>query len=224
MVDTQIHPRVQTRYTRAVNLPRDFRPGGLGISGYQATPLVLQTLGRVMASLRGEVPGRAFSILGPYGAGKSAFGVFLSTFASYSPQARASVLAAHCATSYDPTLLNGPTLLPILIGGNNSSLRPTIMHALFATLHANVLMRQQQPALLAALDAAQHNIEVTPQEVAAWVEHANQAVVDAKAADGMLLMVDELGQYLNHAARHGDERDLFVLQALAEAAKVSRGV
>jgi|GEM_PF-5869948 len=45
MTDTLAMLPVATRYTRAVHIERDFVVGEPALAGYQATPLVLQTLG-----------------------------------------------------------------------------------------------------------------------------------------------------------------------------------
>lgn len=68
---------IAPRYMRSVHLLRDWLPQGVGIRDYQITPLVLHTAERIIAGLSPEAPSRAFSLIGPYGAGKSAFGVFL---------------------------------------------------------------------------------------------------------------------------------------------------
>lgn len=39
---------VAGRYTRAVHIERDFATGIPALAGYQAPPLVLQTLGRIL--------------------------------------------------------------------------------------------------------------------------------------------------------------------------------
>jgi hypothetical protein len=45
MTDTLDMLPVATRYTRAVQIERDFGAGEQALAGYQATPLVVQTLG-----------------------------------------------------------------------------------------------------------------------------------------------------------------------------------
>jgi len=68
------------RYTRSIHLVRDFANDRIGVRDYQATPLVLQTTERILEGLTPDGTARAFSIIGPYGAGKSAFGVFLAHY------------------------------------------------------------------------------------------------------------------------------------------------
>ncbi|HEU4326450.1 MAG TPA: hypothetical protein VFS21_25135 [Roseiflexaceae bacterium] len=217
MRDTSVSIRVAPRFTRSIHLQRDFGEGGLGISGYQVTPLVRQMLGRVLGGLRPDSAERAFSVVGPYGSGKSAFGVFLASYLSCLPADRASLLAAHGAPP-DQAYADGLRLLPVLVGGNTGALRPAVVRALHQSLVRQTSLCHQHPALIERLDALFHDLTVDPQQVAALVDQAAIAVRDSRIADGLLLVIDELGQYLNHIARDGDERDLFVLQTLAETA------
>jgi hypothetical protein len=58
--------------------------------------------------------------------------------------------------------------------------------------------------------------DLDPQQVADLVEEASALVAERTAFNGLALIIDELGQFLDYAGRAGDERDLFVLQTLAE--------
>jgi hypothetical protein len=88
MTDTLDLLPVATRYTRAVQIERDFVAGEQALAGYQATPLVLQTLGRILEGLQPTSTARAFSLTGVYGTGKSAFGLFLAHYLSSSYEVR----------------------------------------------------------------------------------------------------------------------------------------
>src|SRR5438477_9542012 len=66
---------VRSRFTRSVSLPRDWeRPDAL--DGYILTPSGRGILERLISSLDGTSPARAWSLTGPYGSGKSAFALF----------------------------------------------------------------------------------------------------------------------------------------------------
>src|SRR5262245_65454651 len=77
---------VAPRFTRAVHIRRDFRDLRYRLDGYQVTPLVRQAAGRIIAGLEGGSNERAFSVVGPFGSGKSAFGLFVAHFLQRSPQ------------------------------------------------------------------------------------------------------------------------------------------
>ncbi len=213
-------PRVEARYTRSVHLQRDFA-GRTSLAGYQVTPLVIQTIERIMAGLEPEATGRAFTLIGPYGAGKSAFGVFLAKFLSLTDQSRRTLVKDHAAQDLPqrPIIYKGRTLLPILVSGNNSSLRVALLLAAQSALHT--LKCPAAGPLLADLAAAAADPEVDPQHVTDVIERVSVIASEGKTYSGALLIIDELGQFLDYAARH-DQRDLFVLQTLAEMAARSQ--
>jgi reverse gyrase len=83
---------VAARYTRSVHLQRDFTNIRRTLSGYQVTPLVVLTLERIFSGLQPTSPARAFSIIGPYGSGKSAFGLFLAHYLRSDPSTRDRII------------------------------------------------------------------------------------------------------------------------------------
>jgi DNA helicase TIP49 (TBP-interacting protein) len=68
---------VNSLYTRSINLERDGEVSGIAYP-YIPTTRALQTVGRVVDSISDKVAPRAWALVGPYGAGKSAFGLFLA--------------------------------------------------------------------------------------------------------------------------------------------------
>ena len=68
---------IRRRYVRSVDLARDVDDPD-ALEGYVITPSVRDAAIRILAGLSAESRQRAFRIVGPYGVGKSAFGVFLA--------------------------------------------------------------------------------------------------------------------------------------------------
>ena len=66
--------RVRRRFLRSVNIARD-KKRAKGLEGYIITPLVLQTLVQISDSFTQTITDRAFTLTGPYGTGKSSFGL-----------------------------------------------------------------------------------------------------------------------------------------------------
>lgn len=210
---------VSARYVRSIHLQRDFAADHLGVHGYQVTPLVVQTTERVMEGLRPDATARAFSLIGPYGSGKSAYGVFLAHYLQSDPEARHRLVAEHSATPLqERPIFDGPRLLPLLISGNNASLRHAVLYALQRLLDETASLNDKRLSLPRVVAAAAEDSNIDPQRVADLIEEANALVRKRTHFDGLLLVIDELGQFLDYAARQGDERDLFVLQTLAEMA------
>lgn len=207
---------VEARYTRSVHLQRDFAERG-NLDGYQVTPLVVQTIERIMAALDLQATGRAFALIGPYGAGKSAFGVFLAHFLSANEARRRQLTRDHAAQKLpERPIYKGRTLQPVLVSGNNSSLRIAILRALHTTIDTTPKLRAAVGDLISEIKAAVES-DPDPQLVATLLERATIAARNGNSHSGIALIIDELGQFLDYAARQ-DERDLFVLQTIAEMA------
>ncbi len=216
---------VATRYTRSIHLQRDFTTVQTALVGYQATPLVIQTIEHIVAALNmKEGLSRAFSLIGPYGSGKSAFALFLSHYMSVTPHERTLLITMHGTAPLADThpIYQAPKLLPLLISGSNSSLRQAVLHALHTSLNGNV--KKGVKTLLKDLHHAMKQDNVDPQAVADFVQQASHKVKTYTTFDGLMLVVDELGQHLNYAAHQHSDGDLHVLQTLAEMATRSGDV
>jgi hypothetical protein len=210
---------VAPRFTRAVHIRRDFHDLRYRLDGYQVTPLVRQLAGRIVAGLARGSHERAFSVVGPFGSGKSAFGLFVAHFLQRSPQSRRQLLGSLKAADAGELLpLDAPSLLAVLVPGNNSSLRQAVLASLGEALADPRLRTPELDALRHTLDAAAHDPALDPGRVAELVAEAARLLRAQGHFAGVLVLIDELGQFLDYAARQDDERDLFVLQSLAETA------
>lgn len=122
------------RYLRSVNIAHDLSQSGHELHGYMATPLVLQTVARIMRGCDDASQGRAFSIIGPYGTGKSAFGVFLAHWVAANPDARDSLWKQHTLMEQRIVPFDSAQLLPIPLLVKATTLRQAIV----ATLHQHL--------------------------------------------------------------------------------------
>ena len=114
MADNSIASRIaiRRRYVRSVDLARDAgAPDAL--DGYVVTPSVREAAVRLVAGLSSDSRQRAFRVVGPYGAGKSAFGVFVAQFFRDRGDGPASRLFAEAAGrsasagAWTPVILTG---------------------------------------------------------------------------------------------------------------------
>lgn len=217
------------RFHRSVHLPRDWKDAknGSAPGGYVVTEAIRETARQILDEL--AVPGgsdgggdaegnagtRAWTLTGPYGAGKSSFLLFL-----------ADLLTRERPRHEEARRLRAERLPP-----GAAPLRPLLLQAEAAPLI---------PAVAAALAESPDGFpDESPDESptgAAPASLRRRALALARRADpsgaecaallaeaasgspgGLLLVVDELGKYLEYAAETGTE-DLFFLQQLAEAA------
>lgn len=217
---------VSQRFMRSVSLSRDW---GLdeALDGYLLTPSGQEALGRFAAALRRESTSRAWSLTGPYGSGKSAFALFaaqaLCGEGDAGDQARTSLKQRAPALWSAFFQRGGPLakgrLCPVLITGARGSLEMALAEALLRGVRECVGRPPRK--FVARLEEIAGGKEVNEQTsgLVALFEEALGIVTDAEhARRGILLVIDELGKFLEHAAARPDDGDLYVMQALAEAA------
>ncbi|MBW3127300.1 hypothetical protein [Hymenobacter profundi] len=193
---------VQPRFGRSVHLERDLA-AGTATDGYFLTTSASEALQGVLRAHTTPLD-RALSLIGPYGAGKSAFATFLARLVSEPNFRRTTQLPADL-----PTV---PQLLPIPIVGSRTAIGPVLLAALRSALST----APGAPAIPSAVDKAE--AKPTPRNIANAYVAAAQAVAAAGQHNGLLLLVDEAGKFLEYAAAYPQAGDIFVLQELAEAA------
>ena len=197
---------VRRRYVRSIDLARDVADPG-ALEGYVVTPSVRDAAVRLLAGLSPESSQRAFRVVGPYGAGKSAFGVFLAQLLREHGRGPATQLLSKATggqvdvAPWRPVIISGRRvsfareLLRVVAGGYDGG------HRDFGKAKANA------EALLA------HNGSLDVGEVAAHIA-AVATELRCETGEGLLLLIDEMGRFLEHAAVSSEDPSIF--QVLAE--------
>jgi hypothetical protein len=201
------------------------------LEGYIVTPSGREILARFAAALRSQSPTRAWSLTGPYGSGKSAFALFAAE--ALGGTGPSGEWARKLVKENDQHLWNdlfqrkgslgsSDYLYPVLIAGARSPLETAIADQ---TLRG---LRQRFPKLPPSLAKQFERLSRTTQQtnptsalVSAFDDVLDFVCHRKPVYQGLLLIIDELGKFLEHAANHPEEGDVFVLQALAEAASRS---
>ena len=227
---------VTSRFHRSVHLERDFYTKN-ALDGYVLTVTARETLRRVIAALDDESTSKAWSLTGPYGSGKSAFALFTAKLLgdSKSPTTQG---AANLLKHGDKSLWHQFSCLnlherrgfcPVLISGERSPITLALLRGLKRGLIAfsdspvgcSAIPRASfRPLLLdiqKRLDAAENGVLPHASEITDLFESATHQI-GAAGGTGLLLVVDELGKFLEYAAQNPVHDDLFVLQSLAEFA------
>ena len=208
-----------TRYVRSFEIERDLADPA-AIEGYVLTPTVLFAAQTLAAGLRRESTQRAWRVTGPYGAGKSAFGLFLCHLASRSAVGK-QLQERIEAQAPDVAWQRVPRYLPVPITGS----RMPFGAALVARLRRAVesMSTRRPPKILIELGKLESRAATQPLSD----EHVLRALlgfVDYAASpsqgghDGVLLVVDEMGKFLEHAALRPDHADAHLFQRIAEMA------
>lgn len=213
------------RFHRSVHLPRDWRDGNDGSApgGYVVTEAIRETARQILeelaASNGGHAGTRAWTLTGPYGAGKSSFLLFLAdllTRARPRHEEARRLRAEHFAPEDAP-------LRPLLLQAEAAPLIPAVAAALAESVPVS---RAESPSESRAESVGESGPQGIHRRALALAGQARPSgaecaglLAEAAAASpgGLLLVLDELGKYLEYAADAGTE-DLFFLQQLAEAA------
>ena len=224
------------RYLRSINIERDSGSTD-ALQGYVLSAQVRQILWRLGDSLRDDTGARAWTVTGPYGSGKSAFALFLSELLDR-PSRAGSATARDLLAREDPELFRHvaeaqptrgnecPALLPVLLTGRPAPLSVALLNAASLAL-APWSRRSTVARLRKDID---HALGARVGETAepGAVTEIMMAVASAAASlgigyTGVLIIVDELGQFLEFAARQDLGGEVHMLQELAESASRSSG-
>ena len=214
--------RANTNYTRSINLERDGDQGG-AIRPYVVTARAKQILVRISGTLKSEDAPRSWALIGPYGAGKSAFGLFVSRLLG-AGAADGGNYAIRTLKNADPKL--GAVYQKFLRGGEGfccialtGSPEPLANRLMRAMLHAAESFlggrRGRAPKVIEEIRAAAKRGSPSVSEVIDLLEKLQESVARA-GGRGVLIVIDELGKFLEYEARHRGATDIFLLQALAE--------
>ncbi|MGH7172004.1 MAG: hypothetical protein ACRELG_17150 [Gemmataceae bacterium] len=223
---------VSPRFARSVSLVRDaHRPDAL--EGYLLTPTGRDVLRRLSDALAGDSPTRAWSLTGPYGSGKSAFALFAaqllagdetvrhrarSSFADWEPELAERLFGASGSL---PRKVG--RLCPVLVTGSRRPLEQALAESLASSLRA-IAQNGRPPGLVKRLEQFAAQDSFSGKAIVALFEEANAYLQEkfGNAAAGILLIVDELGKFLEYGATDPERGDVFVLQELAESATRSK--
>lgn len=216
--------QVKSHYTRSVNLERDADSLAFAES-YIPTSRALRTLQQFADAYKaGEAP-RSWALVGPYGAGKSAFAAFLGQILG-SPEDDVTKAALRALGKSDRSLgqrfrriskdTSGHCV--VLITGSPEPLSRKLLEAM-----AEAARRYWQgrpgptPKVVSELSRLSAKKHLTTTEVIDAVALLQDKLA-ASGSAGLLIIVDELGKFLEYEARHFGVNEIYLLQALAEQA------
>ena len=215
---------VNAHYTRSVNLERDAQSIEV-INAYIPTSRALRTFNRVSSAFHdGQAP-RAWSLVGPYGSGKSSFSVFLSHLLS-SDDLATTKAAQKILKQSEPELSkqfvkevkgsNG--YLKILVTGSPEPMSKRLVQGMYAAAQTYwQTIKGRNPKILTELEAAIVQEDLLSSDVLALVKGLQQQL-EKTGCQGILFVIDELGKFLEYEARHYGANDIYLLQSLAEHA------
>lgn len=207
--------QVPERFVRSVQLERDFHDLN-ALQDYILTPAMVEAFRRVLEGIGSGSGRRAWRVTGDYGVGKSSFALVLAHLVSGRTNPALSRISE--SLGWCPTVEGAPPLWPILLTGSRVPIISSIAGAIAGAVERKRPARGRVPRAHTALIEFAREVEASGN--LEDLEKLIQAVRDQAASEGagLLLIVDELGKFLEFAAQRTDQTDVFVLQRLAELA------
>ena len=209
---------IQRRFLRSAHLERDFRDPS-ALEGYVVTPQIQQSLDRIATGLDDRSGQRAWRITGDYGSGKSSFALLLAHVLANG--GKESMLPPTLRKSLDLSRVreNRKRLFPVLITGSREPLSVALSRALLRALEEAFDGRSRVRLLEVLRSAlASPKPQISDDAVLGFIQEANSELIARAKADGLLIILDELGKFLEFSALHPERQDIFLLQQLAETA------
>ncbi|MBT4129397.1 MAG: hypothetical protein HON27_17845 [Candidatus Marinimicrobia bacterium] len=216
---------VNTHYTRSTNLKRDSKSEVVTRS-YIPTSRALRTLDQMVDALSKDEAPRAWSLVGPYGSGKSTFAVFaanlLGNVEDSSTQIASDVLSqssTEVAERYQLLTAKTEGYCTVLMTGSPAPLGKSLVIALNESVQQIWSKRRgKNPEVVEMLEwEATSSAETTVAEAVEIVKGVQDALARIGYA-GLLIVIDELGKFLEYEARHYGANEIYLLQELAEHA------
>ncbi|WP_142781935.1 ATP-binding protein [Agrobacterium sp. T29] len=198
------------RFLRSVQIEKDFLDPS-ALENYIVTPPMADALLQILASVRDGSKRRAWRITGDYGVGKSSMALVLARLLS-DPTAKDTKQVAKAIGWHPADTVQ--RFVPILVTGSRESIPTAVARAVRESMSDSESKDFLNPRMEAALEACETagSVRSLEQLVSAMTKRA------AALNLGVLLIIDELGKLLEHAALNPDQEDVFALQRLAELA------
>lgn len=200
------------RFYRSTNLEKDFADPK-ALESYTLTPFVVEAFKRIVDGAALGSGRRAWRITGDYGVGKSSFALFLSQFLADPKSRQVAALFKQADIGKLPKIA---PMIPILVTGERERLTTSIARAIGVSF-AKAGGRRPSKALANLLTQAE---KVRRNGTAAgFMDLLDSTLALAVHMDmGVLLILDEMGKFLEHAANQPESEDIFLLQTLSERA------
>ena len=205
---------INAEYSRAVNIERDSQTA---VNQYIITDNTKRLLADISKNVAMKNAPRAWALVGPYGAGKSAFSLYLSALLG-EPKSKNTVFANQIlwqndellAKQYQSFTHDGKGYCEIMLSGTQEPMAPKLVDKMRVAL--SEFLGERHPAIKKLMTIKS---DLAVSKVVAAINEANAMVVSHGGA-GLFIVVDELGKFLEYDAKDSHTDNVFLLQALAE--------
>lgn len=207
--------RYSNRFLRSTDLIRDFNDPH-GLDGYWLTDFGRNCLNRIATGLEPNSGRRAWRLTGDFGSGKSSFALLLANSFSELQQSLPKGLKQRVFSEVPG--IKKLQFIPVLVVGNREALASAILRALNVTLNELFSRGSKSTLTLEIEKALSRKIRVDDKEVLDFIQRANSKIIESGKGGGLLLILDEVGKFLEFAAINPEQQDVYFLQQLAEMA------
>lgn len=157
---------------------------------------------------------------GDYGSGKSSFALLLAHWFAGREKIFPSELRKAVAFRQFG-VARRPQFVPVLVTCSRQALGTSILSSLHQTLIQIYGRGTKKNLVFTVQRLLDTGREPTDDEIFHLVLEANSRIIADSKSNGLILILDELGKFLEFAALHPQRQDIFLLQRLAEAASRS---
>ena len=225
---------INPRFLRSTHLERDFSNPD-SCAGYITTDFSRSCLKRLAEGLETNSTNRAWRLTGDYGTGKSSFALVLAHL--FSGQQNGPLQKLRKSVNIDDFGFENQSLAPILVTGNRLPLGFALQSALRKSLTTGndvsytklpsklqrfaKVLDKDTPLQLEFRPAEGEIPGIGDQEIVDALILYSEFIKSESKGSGVLLILDELGKFLEYAAMYPERQDIYLLQQLAEAASRS---
>jgi hypothetical protein len=209
---------IKSRFLRSVQLERDFLDSS-ALAGYVRTDFVQECCDRIADGLRPKSGRRAWRVTGDYGCGKSSFALLVATALSGHDSRR----TPQVVRAFDFKKLGAvhSSFLPVLVTCSRKPLAVSILTALHSAIVSVYKKAGKAKPAVTIERLLSAKSEASDEQIVEAILNANSHIIADGKAHGLLIVVDELGKFLEFAALSPHRQDVFLLQKLAEASSRS---
>lgn len=210
--------RPSDRFLRSADIARDYHDPR-ALEGYCLTPFTRQCLTRIGEGLEPNSSRRTWRLTGQYGTGKSSFGLLLASALRDASHRLPKPLLKEVSEVL-PAVRNH-RYLPVLVVGSREPMAMAILRSLAAALTENAGKGRKSDLEQEIVRLVEKEKPISEDQLVSYVEQAAAKIIASGKAQGLILILDEVGKFLEYAALHPDRQDIYLLQRLSESAQRS---
>lgn len=212
--------RVADRYVRAVNIERDL-PDPEALRGYRLTGRAEAALKRILLGLHEGSTQRAWRLTGPYGGGKSSLALLMACLFrdQFSRRTRSGKLLYTSAPEVHAQGAKAMAYQPLVLQGHLADVSIVLAQKLIDALQAqrsSAARKQLIQSIKKFIRARERRGAPADGVLDLLDQYADLEARSSSAFAGVIVIIDELGRFLDYAASANADVDAGFFQALAE--------